>query len=539
MSKNRPYQTACINAVEAAFVDYQSVLAECPTGTGKSRIFSELVRRAYPKRSLILAHRGELIFQAARHIQNCGLETAIEKADLVASNGLFNRSPVVVASVQTMVSKERSRFVDRKRMQKWLPTDFGLIVCDEAHHFCAPIFREVLDYFKKGNPSIRIFGCTATPDRADEKALGTVFDMCAFRLSILDAINQGWLVPICPLSLRVDDMDLSHIKTTAGDLNQGELAKVMELEKPLYGMAQAALESAFYMEPNSLTNVPVEQWHSFLTGEGTPPRSTLCFTVSVKQSEMLSDIFNRVIPNVADWVCGKTETESRHLKNEAFKSGALPILVNCGTHTEGVDVPRAEVIVPKPTKSRSLCVQMIGRGFRPAEVNGKSIVDQYETAEERIHAIGRSRKPQCIVIDLYGTMGKHKLVSPLQVLGGNYDEQTVERAVQNARAKMVAVNVTEEMEAAKQQLLDEAAEARARAAARRSRLVGRATFAVGVVNPFDNSDVSPMKMPARTGAMLSDAQKWIIRVRLGKDPDKLPIGYAKKLIGEYFKNRKR
>ena len=539
MIKPRPYQAECISAVETAWLEHQSVLVELATACGKSVIFSQLIRRAHPKRSLVLAHRGELIFQAARHVQNTGLETAIEKAELVASNGLFNRSSVVVASVQTMVSKERSRFVDRKRMQKWNPKDFGLIVIDECHRAVAPTYKEILDYFKKDNPELRIIGVTATSDRLDKQAMGKVFDICPFRYAVLEAINDGWLVPVMALPLRVDDMDLSHIKTTAGDLNQAELAKVMEAEKPLYGMAQAALESTFYMEPNALSDVPVEGWHSHLTSHGIPPRSTLCFTVSVKQSEMLADIFNRVVPNVADWVCGKTETNLRHEKNERFKGGALPILVNCGTHTEGVDVPRAEVIVPKPTKSRSLCVQMIGRGFRPAEVNGKSIVDQYETAEERIHAIGRSRKPQCIVIDLYGVTGKHKLVSPLQVLGGNYDEQTVERAVQNARAKMVAVNVTEEMEKAKQQLLAEAAEARARAAARKSRLVGRARFAIGVVNPFDNSDVSPMKMPARTGAMLSEAQRWILKNRLGKDPDKLPIGYAKVLIGQYFKNRKR
>lgn len=529
MRTQRPYQADCISATRAALLEVQSVLVVLPTGAGKSVIFSELTR-TMGRRTLVLANRGELIFQAARHIERAGLEVSIEKAELHSGTNLFNRTPVVVASVQTMVSKNG----DKLRMHKWKPTDFGLIVCDEADLFCAPTFRKILDYFKSGNPDLKIFGCTASPSRSDEKALRMVFERCAFKYGIMDAINDGWLVPVKALSLRVEDMDLSHIPTTAGDLNSAALAKVMEGEKPLYGVAQAALEAAFYLEPNVLHGVHVSQWSKFLIDHNTPPRSTLCFTVSVAQSEMLSEIFNRVVPNIAGWVCGATKEEERHATNERFKSGDLPILCNCGTHTRGVDVPRAEVIVPKPTKSHALAIQMYGRGLRPPEVGGNSIVDQYPTAAQRKLAIATSRKPCCTILDLYGITGKHKMVTPANILGGDYSEEVMEKAIENARAKMQPVNMTEEMMAAQEQLLKEQEIARQKAAARKARLVGKARFTVGSANLFDGGDVAPMKAMTRTGRELSEKQRAILVNKLGKDPDKIPIGYAKKIIGDYF-----
>ena len=422
----RPYQQAAIDSVITAWRDHQAVLVVAPTASGKSVIFSALAVHVQPKRVLVLCNRGELIFQGARHIQRAGLETSIEKAELSAGTGLWNKTPVVVASVQTLISKDGIA----TRMHKFNPKEFGLIICDEAHYFVAPSFRSVLNYFKTGNPDIKIFGCTASPKRHDELALKQVFEVCSFHYEIIDAINDGWLVPVKPLCLRVEDMDLSHVHTTAGDLNSAELAAVMEAEKPLYGVAQGSLECAFQMEPSTLHGIPVENWGQFLLEPQTPPRSTLVFTVSVAQAEMLCDIFNRVVPGVAEWVCGKTAEVTRMDVNERFKRGELPFLVNCATHTTGFDAPRAEIIVPKPTKSEALALQMYGRGFRPPEVNGCSIVDQYETAEERKSAIARSRKTHCTVIDFYGVTGRHKLITPFDILGGKVSAEVREIADQ-------------------------------------------------------------------------------------------------------------
>jgi superfamily II DNA or RNA helicase len=533
--QNRPYQDKAIIAVEYAFQTKQSALVVLPTGTGKSRIFSELVRRAQPKRSLVLAHRSELIWQAAKNVNGAGLDTSIEKAELFADTDLFNRSPVIVASVQTLMSGRG----EKKRMHRWNPKDFGLIVCDEAHHYTAPMFKAVLDYFIAGNPDIKIFGCTASPKRADDQALGLVFQDCVFKYQIADAIEDGWLVPVKAVGLEVEDMDFSGIKTSDGDLNTSELAAVMEREKPLYFVVQAALEAAFYMTPNTLHGIDPKLWYNHIMDNKTPPRSTLCFAVNVHHSEMLAEIFNRVMPNIAKFVCGKTRPDEREQILKDFRSGDLPILTNCGVMTEGVDVPRAEVILPKPTKSHALAIQMYGRGLRPPEVDGRSIVDKYPTAQLRRTAIAMSRKPCCTIIDLYGVTGRHKMITSADVLGGNYDEEVVELAKKESIAKSVPVDMTVELKAAQEKIRKQQQEARQRSAARRQKLLVRSRFAVNSVNPFDQHDVSEVKMPGRTGRDLSEKQRAILVNKLGKDPDKLPIGYAKKLIGDYFANFRR
>src|SRR5688572_7408821 len=105
----RPYQADCIEAVFREWLTHNSTLVVLPTGSGKSVIFSEIVRRSYPKRSLIIAHRKELIEQAARHIQRAGLDTEIEMAHQKADASMFQRASIVVASIQTLISGGESK----------------------------------------------------------------------------------------------------------------------------------------------------------------------------------------------------------------------------------------------------------------------------------------------------------------------------------------------------------------------------------------------------------------------------------------------
>ena len=534
MISERDYQVEDVQSIFSQWETHRSTLYVAATGLGKTVVMVKVAKQMLPKRTIFLCHRKELIFQARDAFLRAGMNCEIEMGELHARSSLFSKSDVILATVQTLASGK----VDAKRIKRQNPMDFGLLLYDESHHSVSPSNRATVDYFLNGNPNLKVLGVTATPDRLDEVALGKIFETVAAKRDILWGIDNGWLVPIKALSIRVEDMDLTGVHVTAGELNGAALAAVMEKEKPLYGLAQGALEAAFYLEPNTLHGVPFSDWQSFLLDNNTPPRSVLCFTVSVKHAEMLSDIFNRVVPDIAGWVCGETEETQRDRTNERFKDGRLTILCNCSTHTEGVDVPRAEVVIPKPTMSRSLLVQMIGRPLRPVQVGGLSISDYYSTAEDRKRAIASSKKPRCIVLDFYGVTGKHKLVSVADALGGDFEEKTRERAVENARAKMVPVDMTEEMIAAKEQLAKEAEERRRQEAARKQKVFLKSKFAVKEVNPFDKNHSSVMKTASRNASGLSEKQRAFL-IKRGRNPDSMPVWAAKELIGEIFASWKR
>jgi superfamily II DNA or RNA helicase len=278
--KLRPYQLQASQAIMASWQQYDTALAVMPTGTGKTVLFSDVIRRVFPRKALVLAHRAELIHQAKDKIQRVTgyrveVEMAALRADLHA--GLFASPQVIVSSIQTQAAGGDGG----GRMAKFDPMMFGVLIIDESHHATAKSYRRVIDYYRQ-NPRLKVLGVTATPDRADEEALGQVFEHVAFDYEILDAIRDGWLVPIDQQTVEIEGLDFSNIRTTAGDLNGADLAAVMEAEKPLHGIADATMHIA---------------------GD----RRTLVFAASVHQAEMLSDIFNRHKPGCSGWVCGKTD----------------------------------------------------------------------------------------------------------------------------------------------------------------------------------------------------------------------------------------
>ena len=168
----RPYQREALQAIKREWESVTSTLAVLPTGTGKTILFASLIRSEFPARALVLAHREELIFQAADKVQRvtgfqCEVEMANYRADL--SGGLFGGPQVVVSTIQTQCSGADGS----GRMSRFDPRMFGLLIIDEAHHTTAQTYRRVIDYYRQ-NPQLKVLGVTATPDRADEQALGQV-----------------------------------------------------------------------------------------------------------------------------------------------------------------------------------------------------------------------------------------------------------------------------------------------------------------------------------------------------------------------------
>lgn len=494
----RPYQQ---NAVEATFdewAEHDSTLLVMPTGCGKTVVFSEIIRRMQPHRALILAHRSELIAQAVKHVEKIGLDAEVEMADMWAGDHLWNQKQVVVSTVQTQIAGNGGK----GRMARFDPDDFGLVICDEAHHFTAKSFVKVLNHYRQ-NPRLKILGVTATPDRADEQALGQVFQSVAYDYEILDAIEDGWLVPIEQQMVTIDGLDFSAIRTTAGDLNGADLALVMEAEKNLHGIVSASLD---------------------IIGD----RRTLVFAVTVKQAERYAEIFNRHKPGMADWVCGKTPKDQRHETFRKFRSGATQILVNVGVATEGYDNPAVEVIVQaRPTKSRCLYSQMVGRATRPLP----GLVDGLDTAEQRRGSIARSDKPTMLVIDFVGNAGRHKLITTADILGGKVSDQAIERAVAKAKAQGTAVNMAEAVQAEERNIEEQ----KRKEAARRAKVVAKASYSSRSIDPFNAFHLEPARERGwDKNKTLSEKQAALLR-RQGIDPATLTYAQGRQVIAELFK----
>ena len=453
----RPFQQRAVTAVLDVFKNRSSTLLVMPTGTGKTVVFTHIAK-AMKGRVLILAHREELIFQAAdKVLAITGERPDVEMAKFEADQSIWTKTPVVVGSVQTHISGDR--------MEKFRPDDFDLLIIDEAHHAITKSYKKVLDYYRQ-NHNLKVLGVTATPDRGDGTALRRVFETVAFQYGIRDAIQDGWLVPIHQRAIWIERMDFSGLHSVAGEFKQDELDEMVRQEEVLHGFAHPIMELC----------------------EG---KKVLMFTVSVKHAENLAEIFNRWQPGVAQWVCGRTPKEERREIVEQFSHGDFRILVNVGVYTEGFDEPSIDVIaMGRPTKSRSLYAQMVGRGTRP--LNG--IIDWCDDAESRRDCITESRKPWVDVIDFCGNSGRHMLITAADALAGSdEDPDVLKRAAKKAKARDgESYNVADELDEAKKEVEAER-EARKRRLERsmqaRSKIKGRAVYHTKRVDPFDVMDI--------------------------------------------------
>ena len=319
----RPYQ----NDAKAAVLEQweqgvQRTLLVLPTGCGKTIVFAKIsedcVKRG--ERVLILAHRGELLEQAADKIRKaCNLNCAVEKAE-ETSLGSFWR--ITVGSVQTLMRESR--------LARFLPDYFDTIIIDEAHHAISDSYQRILQHFS----GAKVLGVTATPDRGDMKNLGQVFDSLAYEYTLPRAIREGYLCPIKALTIPLN-LDLTGVSVQAGDFRAADLDTA--LDPYLYQIADEMLRNC-------------------------ADRKTVVFLPLVKTSQKFRDILNQRGFHAAE-VNGNSEDRAEILRD--FDDGKYNVLCNSMLLTEGWDCPSVDcVIVLRPTKVRGLYCQMVGRGTR-------------------------------------------------------------------------------------------------------------------------------------------------------------------------------
>lgn len=323
MMQLRPYQAQAKDAVLAEWnKGYRKTLLVLPTGTGKTVVFSKVVENQVSQggRALILAHRGELLTQAADKLRAaCGMDCALEKAEFTS---LGSPLRITVGSVQSLAQP--------KRLERFPHDYFTDIVVDEAHHCLSDSYQRVLDHF----PDANILGVTATPDRGDMKNLGQYFDSKAFEYTMPQAIKEKYLCPIKAQMIPLE-LDISGVKVTNGDFSSSDIGNALG---PY--LEQIAREMTHYCDG----------------------RKTVVFLPLVHISQKFTEILNTYGLRAAE-VNGNSADRAKILRD--FENGRYDVLCNSMLLTEGWDCPSVDcVVVLRPTKARSLYQQMVGRGMR-------------------------------------------------------------------------------------------------------------------------------------------------------------------------------
>ena len=319
----RPYQQ---QAKDAIFSEWENgikkTLLVLPTGCGKTIVFAKVAEECVKggSRVLILAHRGELLDQAADKIgKSTGLGCATEKAEQTCLGSWFR---IVVGSVQSMMRE--------KRLNQFPNDYFNTIIIDEAHHCISDSYQKVLRHF----PDAEVLGVTATPDRGDMQNLGTVFESLAYEYTLPKAIKEGYLSPIKAVTIPLK-IDMSAVGVQAGDFKSGDIATALD----------PYLESI------------AEEMEKYCSN-----KKTVVFLPLVKTSQKFRDILNNHGFKAAE-VNGDSKDRAEIL--EAFDKDQYNVLCNSMLLTEGWDCPSVDcIVVLRPTKVRSLYCQMVGRGTR-------------------------------------------------------------------------------------------------------------------------------------------------------------------------------
>jgi superfamily II DNA or RNA helicase len=379
----RPYQTEALDAVRSGVRrGIRRPLVSLPTGTGKTILFSAMASGALARSRgvLVLAHRDELLAQAADKMRQFDSALSELVVGLVKAESDQWDYPVVVASVQTLARERRLARVDRR---------FDLVIVDEAHHAAADSYQRILDGVGSFDPTGPItLGVTATPQRADALTLETTFQEIVYHRDILSMIRSGYLCDLVGRQVRLAALDLSKARTRRGDFVEGEVGEMLEAaEAPLHG---------------------VRAWRKYAEG-----RKTIVFTPTIALAHEFADEF-RAKGVAARALSGETPLDERRGILRDFHAGDVEVVCNAQVLTEGFDEPSVEcILIARPTKSQPLYIQMIGRGTRlwPGKEN-------------------------CLVLDLVGATERLDLTTLPRLFGlgddesyGDVEEALAERGV--------------------------------------------------------------------------------------------------------------
>lgn len=378
----RPYQAEAIKALIASWQGPHNRLAVVlPTGAGKTVVFANLIDELLPqmggRRALVIAHREELIEQAAAKIR--AVRPDLRVGVVKAERDEHQEVDVIVASIQTLAVERRRQAIE----------NIGVVIVDECHHAAARSYMTVLEHFGawRGLP---VAGFTATMTRTDG-GLADVWEEVVFTLDILEMIEDGYLCDVRGKRVIVEGLDLDIVKTRGGDLQDGQLGQALDDS----GAAQ----------------VVAEAYQQHAAG-----RAGVVFTPTVATAQSMAEAFTATgIPAAAVW--GDMSRDDRAATLDAYRRGDIQVLSNCMVLTEGFDAPWTScAVIARPTKSAGLYCQMAGRALRLFD-----------------------GKKDALILDVMGASTRHKLASIVDLTGREVvmqdEDQTLREAVREAEEK--------------------------------------------------------------------------------------------------------
>ncbi len=331
-----------------------NIMLQMPTGTGKTHLFASIIKdlqdyfyqkgsqnrtKSWEERNkwvlpkiLVLVHRIELIEQ----IHDTLAEKYKHSSGIVSGGVIMGEAKnVIVASVQT--------FSRRAKLEKWVKdVDFDFIIIDEAHHSTADSYQRVRNTW----PNARLLGVTATPYRLNHQPFTDVYDKLILSEPVYKFIEKGYLCQYDYFSIKPSSQiqyQIDHLATDfSGDYDERAMADLLNQDR-----IRASILGTY---------------ERFAKG-----KKGIVYTINRLHNQMLASLFRTHGYNVA-YIDSLTPKEERNSTVQDFRDGRLDIIFNVNIFSEGFDCPDVEFIqLARPTKSLSMYLQQVGRGFRISE----------------------------------------------------------------------------------------------------------------------------------------------------------------------------
>ena len=340
------YQKDMAMRIEKAFRLYRSVMAQMPTGTGKTVVLASVVESflgEHPLKSVwIVAHRRELVSQIQETIERVFSNRLAEKEDGSSDN-------LIEKPLDSSLFTLRSSLIKAMSIQ-WLARHYdeigeepGMIVIDEAHHALAKTYKEMWDRF----PKAKFLGLTATPCRLNGKGFIDLFDVLVQSWSVPEFISKGRLATYDFVSIKSNGVtqrliDSLQKRGADGDYQNKEMDMLLN-KRPSIERLYRSFE------------------------EYGKDRKGIVYAINISHAKKIVELYQEHgIKAVA--IDSKTPAAERQADIEAFKKGDIQVLVNVDIFSEGFDCPDVEFVqLARPTLSLAKYLQMVGRGLRVAK----------------------------------------------------------------------------------------------------------------------------------------------------------------------------